>query len=84
MSKARSASTRPLPKLAELSWTSLNDFLRDATEVECEALIKTERAGQFRPLVLNRIVCRFLRMHGERLRRELLSPPVAKKSRATP
>lgn len=58
-----------------MSWTELNDFLRDATEAEAEALVEAERKTRFRPLVLHRIVCRYVRMHGERLRRELMTPP---------
>lgn len=60
------------------SWTELNDFLRDATEVEAKALVEAERKSRFRPLVLHRIVCRYVRMHSERLRRELMTPPPAK------
>jgi len=63
-----------LPDLATTSWTQLNDFLRAATETEAKALVDAERAGQFRPLVLHRIVCRYVRMHSERLRRELITP----------
>jgi hypothetical protein len=73
----RSASIKPraLIDVATASWTQLNDFLRTATEVEAKALVDAERAGRFRPLVLHRIVCRYVRMHSERLRRELITPP---------
>lgn len=65
---------RARPNLDDLSWTRLNDYLRDATEDEARALLEAERAGQARPLVLNRIVCRYIKMHSQRLRQELTRP----------
>lgn len=75
MRARRSTEARPLPNLDKTPWTALNDYLRDATEDECKALIDAERAGQARPLVLSRIACRYIKMHSQRLRQELTTVP---------
>lgn len=67
---ARSTGPRPLPNLDETPWTALNDFLRNATEAECRALLDAERSGQARPLTLSRITCRYIKMMGRRVRQE--------------
>jgi hypothetical protein len=76
MARARSASisgggARTRKPIGEMTWTEINTFLRDASEAEALVMLQEEKAGQSRPMVKNRIFCRFNKMRGERERREL-------------
>jgi hypothetical protein len=62
---------RTRPPVGELSWRALNDFLRDATEAECVAMMQEEEAGRARLITLDRINCRRNKMRTQRERREL-------------
>jgi len=58
-----------------MTWAQINDYLRDATEAEADALVEEERRNpNYRPVVLSRMVSRWSLMHGRRLRREKMTP----------
>lgn len=54
------------------NWDELNKFLRNASESQCEALLKEERQGRARHSVMNRIYGRFAVVRAERERKQLL------------
>jgi hypothetical protein len=54
------------------SWSMLNEFLRDATEADCELLMKEERRGQKRTQYMLRIHARFNKLRGQRERSQLM------------
>lgn len=53
------------------TWIRLNDYVRKASEVECEELLKVERAGRRRKMFILRIHSRLNRLRRERERKEL-------------
>ena len=54
------------------SWSMLNEYLRDATEQQCEVLMKEEKRGQRRTQYVLRIHARYNKLRGQRERAELL------------
>lgn len=54
------------------TWTNLNDFMRNATEEDCEKLSKEEREGRNRIQFIRRIHSRMNRVRADRERNELL------------
>lgn len=56
---------------ALISWVTLNRFVKDATEEECEQLLEMELGGRARRLFVNRIHSRLNKVRAERERREL-------------
>lgn len=53
------------------NWVTLNQFVKDATEKECEELLEMELEGRARKLFVNRIHSRLNKVRAERERREL-------------
>lgn len=60
-----------LLKEALTNWVTLNRFVKDATEEECEQLLEMEFNGRARKLFVNRIHSRLNKVRAERERREL-------------
>lgn len=55
------------------NWFALNEFLREASEADCERLLKEEKRGQRRVQYLLRIHARYNKQRGQRERGELLT-----------
>lgn len=55
------------------NWSNLNTFLREATEEQCNELLKTEFESKARFSVMNRIYGRMSALRSQRERNELLA-----------
>jgi len=53
------------------TWIGLNDFLRDATQEQCEELLKEECEGCNRKQFVKRIHSRLNKVRADRERKEL-------------
>jgi len=54
------------------TWRDLNDAIRDASEADCERLLKLEKAGRKRQQFVMRIFSRLNRVRADRERQDLL------------
>jgi len=61
----------PISEPALMTWTSLNDFMWDANEAECQALLDIELKGRNRKKFVSRIHSRLNRVRAQRERKEL-------------
>ncbi len=59
------------------SWVSLNEFLREANEMQCSLLLNEEQKGKRRVQYLLRIHARFNKVRAQRERGELLKGAAA-------
>lgn len=53
------------------TWIGLNDFLRDASQEQCEKLLEEELAGRKRKQFIKRIHSRLNKVRADRERKEL-------------
>ncbi len=78
MAKARSRGSidkRTRPPVAQMTWSQINDYLRDASEAEALTMVEEERRSEdYRPVVLARMISRWSLLHSRRLRREKMQP----------
>jgi hypothetical protein len=58
-----------------MTWSQINDYLRDASEAEALTMVEEERRSEdYRPVVLARMISRWSLLHSRRLRREKMQP----------
>ena len=65
----------PVENPALASWIALNDRLRNASEAECQSLLKEELKGRKRKQFLKRIHSRLNKVRADRERTELGTTP---------
>lgn len=58
-----------------MTWSQINDYLRDASEAEALTMVEEERRSEdYRPVVLARMISRWSLLHSRRLRCEKMQP----------
>ncbi len=68
---AKKTKRDELGALHDVTWVGLNDWLRDAAEADCAALLAEERASHGRRFVLLRTHSRLNKVRAARERAEL-------------